>query len=416
MVSIIVAAAARRKYGITSERETTSGIFASQVLDVLGASSFAEFRAVRAPGRVIWCNFDLARQLGFDVPETNQLTPRFHDRLLAALSFRSIGRKDKVDRENTVTMYADRYGGDGVTPGLGAGRAGFLPYGNLYVKGVGFTPLFRRGDPDDFVHSHGGVHLEDCLSEAVFGEVNENLFTLGSTRVLAIVDQGKHVVHPSGRERPIALVVRAGAQLRPAHLLGRQGLPARSLLNKFLRIVRATNQLVTYTDQATGVEIPDVAATLRRIIDDHARTAADGFRWRMIHGAISSSNMEMNGAMLDLPTQSSQPRTAPVWTLDWADSVFGAEHRQRADRLVPMYRKLVRSLAPRWRRRFNAKSIDLAREMDAAYRRHVGLSLIAATGLKTDAARRIQTDHPELAARFVDLVLKMSRLKNAGSV
>ena len=69
-------------------------------------------------------------------------------------------------------MYADKYGGDGVSPALGAGRAGFLSDGNLYVKGIGFTPLFRHNDKDDFVHSHGGVHFEDCLSEAMFGEVD----------------------------------------------------------------------------------------------------------------------------------------------------------------------------------------------------------------------------------------------------
>ena len=44
-------------------------------LDVLGEAGFAEFPAVRFPGKVIWCNFELARELGFDVPRTNQLTP-----------------------------------------------------------------------------------------------------------------------------------------------------------------------------------------------------------------------------------------------------------------------------------------------------------------------------------------------------
>ena len=111
-----------------------------------------------------------------------------------------------------VTMYADRYGGDGVSPALGSGRAGFLPEANLYIKGLGFTPLFRHNDKDDFVHSHGGVHLEDCMSEAIFGEVDHNLFELGASRIVAIIDQGKFVTEPSGRRRHIALAVRTGAQ------------------------------------------------------------------------------------------------------------------------------------------------------------------------------------------------------------
>jgi hypothetical protein len=141
-------------------------------------------------------------------------------------------------------MYADKYGGDGVSPALGAGRAGFLADGNTYVKGIGFTPLFRHNDKDDFVHSHGGVHFEDCLSEAVFGEVNHNLFTLGSTRIVAIIDQGLHVTEPSGRQRPIALATRVGPQLRPGHLLARRRRGSQSPLEMFVRMTSATDQLV----------------------------------------------------------------------------------------------------------------------------------------------------------------------------
>src|SRR4029078_1220844 len=129
----------------------------------------------------------------------------------------------------------------------------------------GFTPLFRHNDADDFVHSHGGVHLEDCLSEAVFGEVTHNLFTRGANRIVAIIDQGKHVTEPSGRERHIALAVRAGAQLRPGHLLAKRARGRRSPIEMFISITRATTKLVTKG------ETPDVSATMLRVIDDHAQ-------------------------------------------------------------------------------------------------------------------------------------------------
>ncbi len=269
-----------------------------------------EFTAVRACGKILWCNFELARQLGFEVPRANQLTPEFEKQLLTSLSFRVVGPAEDVESQETITMYADRYGGEGVRPGLGAGRAGFLPYGNLYVKGVGLTPLFKHGDPDDFEHSHGAVHLDDCLLEALFGEVNENLFARGSARVVAIIDEGRNVTAPSRQQIPVALVVRTGVQLRPAHLLNRRLSRDGSRLETFIRIARATGQLVTRQDKATGSDVPNIEETMLQIIDDHARTAAEGFRWRIIHGALSSSNMEMSGAMLDLPTQSTQPRTA----------------------------------------------------------------------------------------------------------
>jgi hypothetical protein len=114
-----------------------------------------------------------------------------------------------------------------------------------------------------------------------------------------------------------------------------------------------------------------------RIIDAHARTAAEGFRWRMIHGALSSSNMEMSGAMLDLPTQSSQPRTAPVWYLDHADSVFGAEHTRRGVQLTPPYRALIRNTPLAQHDLFNVRWVNIEREMKKAYGKHLQIKLLS---------------------------------------
>jgi hypothetical protein len=405
------AKAQRRKVSehISSLRLCAFAGEASPVLSALGPGSFAEFQAIRFPGTVLWCNFDLLRELGFDVPQTNQLTPKLTEQLLASLSLRAVAAKDDVCGKELLTLHADKYGGVGVSPALGAGRAGFLPHGNLYVKGLGFTPLFRHDDADDFVHSHGGVHLEDCLSEAVFGEVNHNLFTLGSNRIAAIIDQGKHVTEPSGRRRHIALAIRAGAQLRPGHLLARRGRGARSPIEMFISITCATKQLVN------RVATPDVSATMLRVIDDHAQTAADSFRWRMIHGALSPSNMDITGAMLDLATQSTQPRTAPIFKLDYAESSFGTEHKERGFYLAEMYRRVLRATDPVTRDRLNVKWINVSNEMDKAYEKHLQIKLLAAAGLKTALAQHVQADHADLASRFTALLVQMASLKNPGS-
>jgi hypothetical protein len=407
-----LAANSFRRLGVGPER-TDHGVWSSQALNVLGPDSFAEFTAVITTGHVIWCNFDLARQLGFAVPRTNQLTPEFHEQLLAALSLRAARPGEDLQTQRTITMYADKYGGDGLGPALGAGRAGFLAYGNLYVKGIGFTPLFKHDDVDDFAHSHGAVHLDDCLSEAVFGEVNENLFAQGSTRVLAIIDDGRYVNPPSGKPIPVALVVRAGAQLRPAHLLTRLR-NKHSLLDKFVSLTRASGQFVSRHDSTSGNEFPDITATMLRIIDDHARTAAEGFRWRMIHGALSASNMEISGAMLDLPTQSTQPRTAPVWCLNYTGSVFGNEHIERAVHLIPIHRKLMRNTPPSEWAQLNLSLLNIKGEMARAYTRHLQVKLLSAAGLKTEVAIRIQAEHEEIARSFTEVILRMASLKNRG--
>jgi hypothetical protein len=389
---------------------------ASKILSVLGPQWFVEITAVRTPGKILWCNFELARELGFNVPSSNRMTAEFDRELIEALSYRILAAGEDACDRKTLTMYADKYGGDGVYPALGAGRAGFLPYGNLYVKGIGLTPLFKHNDPDDLVHAHGEVHLDDCLVEALFGEVNTNLFTKGSARVLAIIDQGRNFTFPNGIVVPTGLLVRAGTQYRPAHLLAK-GLEGQgTLLEAFVNIARETGQVSTRRDAATGAEVPDIKATMLRLIEDHALTSAEQFRWRMVHGALSSSNMEMSGAMLDLATQTTQSRTAPIWVLDYPDSIFGREHIERAVQLGPIYRALVKSLSREQRKLFDAKSIDLVSEMSRAYTRHLELKLLGATGLKTEVAQRLQTDQPELVHRFTRTVTKMAELRNPGSV
>jgi hypothetical protein len=388
---------------------------ASRILTVLGSDWFAKFTAVRIPGNVVWCNFELARALGFDVPSSNCMTSRFHQQLVDALSYRALKSKEEVNGHKTVTLYADRYGGEGIGNGLGSARSAFLPFGNLYLKGVGLTPLFRPDDPEDIDHSHGGAQLNHCLGEAIFGEVDQHLLTHGSTRILAIIDQGKCVVHSDGRKVAIALGVRCGRQLRPGHLLSKQ-VRSRSLLEPFIKITKETRQLVMRKDAARGREIPDVKATMLRVIDDHARTTAEHFRWRMIHGAITSSNMEMGGASLDLTTRSAQPRTAPVYFREDYVSFFGHEHIDCAGQLRISYRALVKSIPRQQRPRLSAKSFDFIRVMEQSYDRHLQKQLLGATGLKAAVAERLRLEHSDLARRFTATVVAMCSLRNPGSV
>ena len=151
-----------------------------------------------------------------------------------------------------------------------------------------------------------------------------------------------------------------------------------------------------------------------RIIDDHARTAADSFRWRTIHGALSASNMDVTGAMLDLPTQSTQPRTAPIFMLDYALSAYGTEHKERALYLAEMYRRILRATDRETKARFNLSWINISNEMDRCYAKHLQLRLLSATGLRTQFGPRICAENTELVTRFCNVVVAMAALRNPG--
>jgi hypothetical protein len=123
--------------------------------------------------------------------------------------------------------------------------------------------------------------------------------------------------------------------------------------------------------------------------------------------------MDMSGAMLDLPTQSTQPRTAPIFKLDYVHSVFGTEHKERGFYLAEMQRRLLRSTNAPTRARFNLKWLNVSEQMDLDYNRHLEIKMLNAAGLKTHVAERLQRE-TNLAGHFTDVLAAMAVLKNQG--
>ncbi|HYL97669.1 MAG TPA: hypothetical protein VEZ90_01855, partial [Blastocatellia bacterium] len=68
-----------REIGVDRDRPVLGRVGASRIIDVLGRDMFAEFSAVRVPGTIAWCNFDLARSLGFSVGSNDEMTPELHE-------------------------------------------------------------------------------------------------------------------------------------------------------------------------------------------------------------------------------------------------------------------------------------------------------------------------------------------------
>ncbi len=364
-----------------------------------------------------WCNFDLARQLGFRVPASNRMTPELHEQLVAALSYQILRRGEVVAHRPWIHLDADRYGGEGLGLHRGSARGAFHPRGDMFLKGIGPTPLCRN-DPDDYYHSHGGAHMWHGLFVAALSEVCTNLFTNGSTRILAIVDQGDDTVYPSGERHPRAIEVRIGSHLRLAHTLVERRPGDRPRCTTFLAMAHATGQLVLAGKGRSARARPDLRATMLRIIDDHARTAAEHARWRLTHSSISPSNLQLDGALLDLPQARANPRCVPLlpeYGLDY-ESVPRTDYMDRADALQATYNKLRNSMAEPLRRRLNAQALDVPAELDAAYLHHLTLQLLCATGIKRAAAERIQRTNPPLARRFAEVVMSLSNLRNPASV
>jgi hypothetical protein len=383
----------------------------SKILRILGPGMFAPCTAVSVPGTVAWCNFDLARSMGFRVPRANRMSAALHDELVAAFSYRLLPQADAVAGRRRITLFADRYGGEGIGDHRGSARGAMYPWGELFLKGIGPTPL-RRDHPDAFHFSHGGLHLWHGLYVAALGELCGNLFAGGSTRILAVIDQGDDTVFPSGERVPRGIEVRVGSHLRLAHLLLRRDVAVAPAWKLFVAMTRASGQLVM--SRASWPRRPDVRATMRRILDVQARAAAEHARWRLPHVGMSPSNLQWDGALLDLAQARTNPRALPMVPEPFVPSTWipRSDYMERVDFLRLTYGAIRRSLGKRQMRRLGAGPLRVAAEFEHAYRGHLDIELMRAAGIKRVAAQRIRREAPALARAFADTLAGLSALAN----
>ncbi len=322
-------------------------------------------------------------------------------------------RAAKPGETPTRTLWADRYGGTGFGQ-LGWRRPCRLPRPRndadiksadaINIKGVGRTSLVSK--LVSFDHAHGGAGTNEALRERVFGAVNENLFTHGSTQVLGIFATDDMTVWPDGQKERRVLIMRTGRQLRPAHLMQGYDGAAPGALGIFLRGAEDSGDLVT------AKEKPDVAATMRNLIEKHALTIAEQYRWRMLHGASSTSNTELDGSELDLGTETSQPRTAPIKVLEHT-AAYGDEHNDRADELARAYNAMCKALPPAERKRVNATPIDFRAQMSRAYDAALQRELVSSVGLSHKAADALLVLPESGAKEFANTVRQLSEMSNA---
>ncbi|MFT3924304.1 MAG: hypothetical protein QM778_17340 [Myxococcales bacterium] len=251
--------------------------------------------------RLLWVNWSLLRDLELGLP-SDGITPELEHIFLEAFAYRIPDDQDEPGMfiGEARAFYADRYGGEGIGANRGSGRAAAL--GSLQIKGIGTTSLADHGSPHD--HRHGGLFLGDAMREAVWGELNQAEAPHGANRVLAILDCGTSMLLPDGRSKRRALLLRP-FPVRPAHFM----------LNPYSRqdadSLRSLQQCIMAALPRNTPEPASCEEALRegflQFADRLAEQQAALLVRRAPHGALSSSNVETSGRLLDFETQSTQP-------------------------------------------------------------------------------------------------------------
>jgi Protein adenylyltransferase SelO len=225
--------------------------------------------------------------------------------LLAVCAYRVAAADETPDR----TGIADRYGGGGIGTNGGSGRAAII--GAYCVKGVGRTPLIGRDV--DVGHASGGAYLEECVRESLLGEIMHRELPHGAVRTLAIIATGTLQVwqtdHGPKPERCCLLVRRAF--LRPGHLerapyyRGSEALPGLADAHRVRRMIAA---LERHTGGVDPLQEQLTAGFAR-----WSQQLAATYLFCLPHGGVSSSNVTLDGRLLDFGATAAVPSLARYW-------------------------------------------------------------------------------------------------------
>jgi hypothetical protein len=225
--------------------------------------------------------------------------------LLAACAYRVDAQASSPDRIGI----ADRYGGGAIGSNGGSGRAAII--GPYSVKGVGRTPLIGRDvDPG---HASGGAYLEECVRESLLAEIMHRELPHGAVRTLAIIATGDVQVWqtPQGPKPERCCLLVRRAFLRPAHLerapfyRGSEDLPGLADAHRVRCMIAALERHAGGTDA--------LQAQLTEGFVRWSRQLSATYLLCLPHGGVSSSNVTVDGRLVDFGATAAVPSLARYW-------------------------------------------------------------------------------------------------------
>ena len=211
----------------------------------------------------------------------------------------------QIDNSHTKSVYAEHYGGDGI--GRNGGGVRCANDGNVLLKGIGTNHLV--GKDTKFSHANGSLALLDAVTETIYSEVLLELLPVGTVRCLGILVTGADKAYcpfssANADDTTVGAILVREKCFRPAHLMRSAFIPHIGLDqgNKFAEFNRLKRLF-------TSIQ-PEFASQggFVKVINQYLYKQADQFAFariaRIFHGAVSSSNVAIDGKWLDLNTAS----------------------------------------------------------------------------------------------------------------
>jgi hypothetical protein len=256
--------------------------------------------------RVVWVNQRAMRDdPGFEACGGTREAYAKH--LLKASGYAIAGHGECGD---SAWGFADRYGGIGIGYNGGSGRAAVI--NGYHVKGIGRTPLVSA--LTDEAHASGGAYLEECIREAIFSELVAAEFPGGTVPILAVIDTGEVQLWNTDAgvlpERRCLLV--RPAFLRPAHFERAPGYIS-GYSKEGHRDTRRVRGAFDTARRLWGREA--LHASYKAFWLTWAEQLAYAFIHRLPHGGDNTSNIALDGKLLDFGAMTAVPSWARISTV-----------------------------------------------------------------------------------------------------
>ncbi|RZA06477.1 MAG: hypothetical protein EOP11_10310, partial [Proteobacteria bacterium] len=281
----------------------------------LADGTYLPMQAFRLKGaRTVWINKDYFRARGIDVDtkagqaKLNRLMEKEFGYLVPNKSV----PKNLLSSESK-TFYPDGYGGPGLNGNYGGARAASVA--DYQLKGLGPTTML--GAFADADHSSGGVGAAQAMAEAIWSVILNRESPDGSNQVVALLDTGLYEPLAKGISQPRFLVVREDP-LRPAHFI------ANPSKKDEARTAIDAKRVSENLDRLKNGKVINADLTKPGAADEMLSTFADrvSAQWAYMHanlihhGAVSPSNIDIRGPVLDLSSVSTLPGAMPAMAHD----------------------------------------------------------------------------------------------------
>ncbi len=207
----------------------------------------------------------------------------------------------EFDEADTKLFLAERYGGFGIGYNGGGARCGSL--GPFQVKGCGKNLL--AGADQDVHHSYGGFKALYAAHEAIYGSILEGILPLGAVRILGIILTGADGAYVlKDVERGWGALMIRDAVLRPANFLRARSFhptkeASRILFSDVGRVRKVNRDLHRLLGGADGFD-----SYIKRFLRNSANQFSFARLARLSHGAVTASNIAVDGRWLDLTNTS----------------------------------------------------------------------------------------------------------------